>query len=69
MTLERLKQLLENGEEVELNLTVRARVIDVHNAHGPCVRLHLETRARGYDPTHPSRFLWVDVDEIVEAQP
>lgn len=74
---EALRALEQSGQEVEFNIRVRARIIQVSDSHGACARLQIEQRdyrdvsgigaPRGA-VTDP-RCVWLDEDEIIEIQP
>lgn len=74
MTLSKhLMELGRSGEEFELNLRVRGRVIvGPHGqaisggGHGACVKIMLEPR--NFTDIHDTRAVFFDLDEIVEIQ-
>lgn len=56
---------LVEGQEYELLVRVRVRVDEVHDAHGLCYQLGLETR----DWAPKQRTVGIDHSEIVSATP
>lgn len=55
---------LETGEEVELTLKVKARVLDDSDGHGLCYQLRFDSR-----DFINGRMVWVDGDEILRVEP
>jgi hypothetical protein len=73
--LEHLRALGKRGEPIEINLRVRAMVIGTEGARpqryggNGSVRLAFEARDYEYDSLAKTRWVWVDLDEIIEVQP
>ena len=58
-----LKRARASHKTIDIDVRVRARIVDDSNAHGPCLRLELDRR----DFAEP-RVVWVSLDEIMDVR-